>query len=116
MARTAEKVANILSVLYEEVLSKSEYDEFRTTWSNLRGIAGVTKLYPDYLLKINHVLNKTGYHLIQFDNFLTVVKEVDFSRGPNLPQQRIIEEYLYKEGDNLELDESVSSNRYVTEV
>lgn len=59
MARTVSKVANILSDMYEETFS-SDSESFRINWADLRGIAGVIKLYPIYLRKINKILNKTG--------------------------------------------------------
>lgn len=102
MARTAAKVANILSDLYNETFS-CDSESFSITWADLRGIAGVIKLYPIYLRNINKVLNKTGYLLIQFDNFLAVVRENEFFTVRLVPP-RILEEYIYAEGDDVEPD------------
>jgi hypothetical protein len=95
-------VANILYDLYDESFS-CDSDSFRITWADLRGIAGVTKLHPIYLRKINKVLNKTGCFLMQFDNFLVVVRESEFSTVRLVPP-RIIEGYMWTEGDDVEPD------------
>lgn len=105
MARTPEKTASILSELYEDTFSDDSYEKFRITWPDLRGIAGVSKLTPGYIHKINHSLNETGYTLIPFDNFLVVVQESDLSKTRLVPP-RIVELNLYEdENNNTELDE-----------
>lgn len=104
MARTATQTANILSGLYDETFSSDSYEPFRISWSNLRGIAGVTKLTPGYLRRISQALNETGYTLIPMDNFLLVTQESDLSHFRLVPP-RIVEQYLYEEEDDLEFDE-----------
>jgi hypothetical protein len=102
MARTATKTASILSDLYEETFANDSYEPFRISWSDLRGIAGVAKLYPGYLRNINQALNEPGYTLLQFDNFLLVTQESNLSHIRLVPP-RIVEQYRYEESDDLEL-------------
>lgn len=114
MARTATKTANILSGLYDESFASDSYEAFRISWSNLRGIVGVTKLTPGYLRRINQALIKTGYTLIPLDNFLVVAQESDLSNFRIVPP-RIVEQYLYEEDDDLELDDEDEDDLEVDE-
>jgi hypothetical protein len=104
MARTASKTASILSDLYDETFAHDSCEPFRISWSDLRGIAGVAKLYPGYLRNINRELNESGYTLVQFDNFLLVTQESSLSHIRLVPP-RIVEQYLFEELDDIELDD-----------
>ncbi|MEI6208856.1 MAG: hypothetical protein WCP20_18920 [Desulfuromonadales bacterium] len=104
MARTTRKTATILSDLYDETFANDSYEPFRISWPDLRGIAGVSKLTDQYLRQINQALNESGYYLIPFDNFLLVTQESNQSNIRLLPP-RIVEQYLYVEADDLEIDE-----------
>lgn len=103
MARTVRQTAFILSELYEETFSSESYEKFRITWTDLRGIAGVARLTSRYLGKVNQSLSETGYTLIPLDNFLVVAKENDLSDIRLVPP-RIVEEYLYEEEDDPEVN------------
>jgi len=104
MARSSVQTASILSELYNETFANDSYEPFRISWSDLRGIAGVTKLYPGYLHKVNQSLSESGNSLIQFDNFLLVTQENNVSHIRLVPP-RIVEQYLYEDLDDLELDD-----------
>ncbi len=101
MARSAANTASILSCFYDETFASESCEAFRISWSDLRGIAGVTKLTAGYLRRINLELNESGYTMITFDNYLVVVQENDLTHIRNIPP-RIVEEYLY---DNEAVDE-----------
>jgi len=105
MARTAAKTASILSDLYNETFANDSYEPFRISWPDLRGIAGVAKLTDQYLRQINLELNESeGYTLIPFDNFLLVTQESNLSHIRLVPP-RIVEQHLYVEADDCEIDD-----------
>jgi len=104
MAHSASKTASILSDLYDETFGNDSYEPFRITWADLRGIAGVVKLTDRYLREIDLALNDSGYTLIKFDNFLVVSQESNMSHIRLVPP-RLVEQYLYDEEDDLELDD-----------
>lgn len=101
MARSAANTARILSCFYDETFANDSCEAFRINWSDLRGIAGVTKLTDGYLRRINQELNESGYTLITFDNYLVIVQESDLAHIRIAPP-RIVEQYLY---DNDAVDE-----------
>lgn len=94
MARSAANTASILSCFYDETFASDSCEAFRITWSDLRGIAGVTKLTVGYLRRINLELNESGYTMIIFDNYLLIVQETDLAHIRMVPP-RIVEEYLF---------------------
>lgn len=94
MARPAANTARILSCFYDETFASDSCEAFRITWSDLRGIAGVTKLTTGYLRRINLELNDLGYTLIIFDNYMVIVQENDLSHIRMVPP-RIVEGYLF---------------------
>ena len=106
MARTARETAEILTELYDESFANDSYEQFRITWVDLRGIAGVEKLTTAYLRMINRSLNRSSYQLISLDNFLVVTQESDLEKIRLVPP-RIVEQYRYEEEDedDLELDD-----------
>ena len=105
MARTARQTAHILTDLYDESFSNDSYEQYRITWADLRGIAGVERLTAGYLRMINRLLNKSGHLLISLDNFLVVSQESDMEAIRLLPP-RVAEQYLYEEeDDDPELDD-----------
>jgi len=105
MARTAKQTANILTELYDESFANDSYEQFRITWADLRGIAGVEKLTTDYLRSINRSLKRSSYQLISLDNFLVVTQESDLEKIRLVPP-RIAEQYRYEEeNDDLELED-----------
>ena len=107
MARSAANTANILSCFYDETFANESCEAFRISWSDLRGIAGVTKLTAGYLRRINQELNESGYSLIPFDNYLVIVQESDLAHIRLVPP-RIVEEYLFDKDmeEDYELDGS----------
>jgi hypothetical protein len=104
MARTARQTAGILTELYDERFANDSFEQYRITWADLRGIAGVEKLCSGYLRSINRKLNRSGYLLISLDNFLLVTQERDLESIRLVPP-RIVEQYRYEEEDDPELDE-----------
>lgn len=94
MARSAANTARILSCFYDETFANDSCEAFRINWSDLRGIAGVTKLTDGYLRRINLELNDSGYTMITFDNYLVVVQENDLAHIRLVPP-RIVEEHLF---------------------
>lgn len=103
MARTARQTAEILTELYDESFANDSYEQFRITWADLRGVAGVEKLTTDYLRSINRSLNRSSYNLITLDNFLVVTQESDLESIRLVPP-RIAEQYRFEEEDD-ELDD-----------
>ncbi len=105
MARTARQTANILTELYDESFGSDFIEQYRITWADLRGIAGVDKLHRGYLRMVNRSLIKSGYLMIQLDNYLVVTQESDLDQIRMVPP-RIVEEYRYEEeDDDPELDD-----------
>ena len=105
MARSAANTAHILSSFYDETFAHDSCEAFRITWSDLRGIAGVTKLTAGYLRRINQELNESGYTLIPFDNYLAIAQENDLAHIRLVPP-RIVEQYLFDK-DAVEEDDEL---------
>jgi hypothetical protein len=99
MARTARQTAGILTELYDESSANDSIEQYRITWADLRGIAGVEKLYSGYLRNINRKLNRSGYLLFALDNFLLVAQESDLESIRLVPP-RLVEQYRYEEEDD----------------
>ena len=114
MARSVTKTAEILIALYDENFANDSYESFRITWQDLRGIAGVAKLTPSCLRRINLVLSESGYSLIQFDNFLAVVQESDLSHIRLVPP-RLVEQYLYDVSVDFDAEEEEEEDFIVDE-
>jgi len=104
MARTARQTAEILTELYDESFANDSYEQFRITWADLRGIAGVEKLTTAYLRTVNRSLNRSSYQLISLDNFLVVTQESDLEKI-RLVLPRIAEQYRYEKEDDDDLED-----------
>lgn len=94
MARSAANTASILSCFYDETFASESCEAFRISWSDLRCIAGVTRLTSGYLRRISLELNDFGYTMITFDNSLMIVRENEMAHIRMVPP-RIVEEYLF---------------------
>lgn len=106
MARSATETARILTELYDERFDGDECERFRINWPELREIAGVKRLTPDFLEEVNDALNESGYLLIRCDNFILVAGETDFANDRRIPQ-RLVERYRYvpEEPEDMRIDD-----------
>jgi len=99
MARSPKQTAAILEELYLEEFDGNECVFFRIGWPELRGITGLTRLYPRFISIVDRALRVNGYALVTFDNYFLVAGENDFDQERIVPP-RIVEEYLFDADDD----------------
>lgn len=93
MKRTAEEVANILTSIYDEKFGNDQFEQYRLTWSDLRALAGVSKMEGGFIGDINEALEESNHALVPFDTFLVVLAEEDFNVAREL-SGRVLERFL----------------------
>lgn len=103
MARQHSETACILREIYNAEFHSEDSEQYRISWDQLRGIAGVAKLAEDDLRDIGEEMITSGYALIPFDDFLLVTMEADFRHARKLPA-RLSERYLFSGGEEDEVD------------
>ena len=110
MKRTARQMAGLLKELYGECFGDDENEPYRLAWSDLRMLAGVSKITDEFIASINEVLAESDFALIPFNDFLIVASEADFRRRRNLPG-RMLEKHLCEDkeeiGDDGDEDDEV---------
>lgn len=106
MARTAQETAQVLSDIYDESFANDSYEQFQLGWPEMRSIAGVPKLTPEFLHQVDRHLRDMEMLLVVCDSFLLVARQQDLFHARSVPA-RLVEQYLpdFEDDEDLEIDE-----------